>query len=128
MPNNSTVLEIIGIDFSDYAIRDLSATLTPIVTGNLERTVNGNLVDMTLLSHRKYALTLDCTDHEAPELTGVFRGLDVTVKILPQLGVIDESTTTEDEPITLEMMVDSWQTGRKEWASETAWTLTLLEK
>lgn len=125
MPSNSTVLEITGINIPDDAIRGLQATLNPIVTGELERDVNGNLVDMTLESHRKYALQIECTDLEAPELTGVYRGHEVTVKILPSLGVVEG---TDDEPITLEMMVDSWQTARDEPEAETAWSITLLQK
>jgi hypothetical protein len=86
MPNNSTLLSIVGIDLSDYASRDLTITLNPIVTGALERDVNGNLVDMTLESHRKYTAVVSCTDHEAPELTGVWRGLEVTVTLIPEQG------------------------------------------
>jgi hypothetical protein len=124
MPNNSTLLSIVGIDLSDYASRDLTITLNPIVTGALERDVNGNLVDMTLESHRKYTAVVSCTDHEAPELTGVWRGLEVTVTLIPEQGVVEGSA---EEPITLNMMVDSWQTGRREWRAETAWTLTLVQ-
>lgn len=125
MANNSTLLSIVGIDLSDYASRDLTLSLNPIVTGALERDVNGNLVDMTLESHRKYAAVVTCTDHEAPELTGVWRGLEVTVTLIPGLGVVEGSG---DDPITLEMMVDSWKTDRREWRAETAWSLTLVQK
>lgn len=124
MPN-STVLEMTGIDIPDDAIRGLRATLRPIVSGSLEYDVNGNLVDMTLPTHRKYSLSLECTDFDAPELTGVYRGHEVTVKILPGHGVVEG---TDNEPITLQMMVDDWETGVEELEADTAWTMSLLQK
>lgn len=124
MPASWTLLSVNGIDFSDYSTRDLKVDVAPVASGALEYDVNGNLVDMTLESFRKYAVTISCTDFESPDLVGVWRGKQVTVTLIPEMG-LDEGT---DGPMQLSMMVDSWQSGRHERMSETAWSITFLQR
>ena len=123
-PVSWTLLAITGINLGSYSTRDLQVDVAPIALGELARDVNGNLVDMTMESFRKYAVTLTCTDVEAPDLVGVWRGKDVTVSLIADLG-LDEGT---DGPMTLNCMVDSWQSGRRERLAETAWSVTLIQK
>ncbi len=124
MSTPSTLLAIVGIDLGDYATRDLTCAIEPITLGELARDVNGNLVDMTLESFRKYAVTISCSDMEAPELVNVWRGKEVTVTLVPETGLDEDS----DGPLTLSCMVDSWQTSRREWRAETGWSLTLIQQ
>lgn len=118
-----TLLGLDGIDYPDWAMRGLSVTLTPIAMGELRRDVMGGLVDMTLEQFRKYAITITCTDLDAPELTDVWRGKDVVVTLIAGLGVENSSAG----PLVLQTKVDTWESGRDEWAAQTNWTLTLLE-
>jgi hypothetical protein len=119
----STLLSIDGIDFSDYASRGITMSLQPVDAGALEVDVNGNLVDMTLPQFRKYEATVECTDHEAPDFTDIWRGTVVEVVCIPQLGPSDST----DGTLTMSMMVDTWNTGRDEWQSEVAWSLHLRQ-
>lgn len=119
----ATLLSIDGIDFSDYSVRGISMKLQPIANGDLARDVRGVLRDLTLEQFRKYAVSISCTDHEAPTLTDVWKGKVVTVNCIPEIGVISNT----DGTLTLEMMVDDWNTDRNEYQAETVWTLSLLE-
>lgn len=119
----STLLSIDGIDFSDWAVRGITMTLSLVASGALRRDVNGNLVDMTLPQFRKYGISIACSDHDAPQLTGIWRGSEITVTCIPGLGV--ESNT--DGTLTLEMMVDSFEVQRDELEAQSGWSLTALE-
>jgi hypothetical protein len=118
-----TLLEIDGITFSDYSNRDIRVQLTPIDTGSLERTVNGTLVDMTLPAFQKYQAQIECLDHEAPTFDDTWRGTEVEVTFIPEVGSGNQS----DGTLVLTMLVDGWETNREENEAETAWTLTLVQ-
>lgn len=118
-----TLLEIDGITFSDYSNRDIRVKLTPIDTGSLERTVNGMLVDMTLPQFQKYQASIECLDHEAPTFDDTWRGTEVEVTFIPEVGSGNQS----DGTLVLTMLVDGWETNREENEAETAWTLTLVQ-
>lgn len=120
----TTLLSIDDINFSDYATRGLTVTLSPIDSGALERDVNGNLVDLTLPEFRKLQASIECTDHEAPTFDDVWRGKEVIVTFIPEVGVVNNT----DGTLTLQMMVDSWQTNRDEYGADTGWTLSLIER
>jgi hypothetical protein len=123
MPLPVTLLEIDGISFSDYSNRDIRVQLTPIDTGSLERTVNGTLVDMTLPQFQKYQAQIECLDHEAPTFDDTWRGTEVEVTFIPEVGSGNQSNGT----LVLTMLVDGWETNREENEAETAWTLTLVQ-
>jgi hypothetical protein len=116
-----TLLAIDAIDFSDYAVRGITMTLEPIDQAkNLARDCRGTLVDISLAQFRQYKVSITCTDHEAPELTGVWPGQDVTITCIPGLGV---SNTTHDALIIV-AKVTTWNTSRDEWGPEgVAWQL-----
>jgi hypothetical protein len=115
-----TLLAIDGIDFSDYAVRGISMTLAPIDQAKaLARDCRGDLADISVEQFRQFKVTITCTDHEAPELTDVWPGQDVTITCIPGLGVADAS----DGTVTILAKVTSWNTSRDEWAAEVAWTL-----
>jgi hypothetical protein len=115
-----TLLAIDGIDFSQYAVRGITMTLTPIAqAANVARDCRGVLADISVAQFRQYKVTITCTDHEAPELTDVWPGADVTITCIPGLGA---SNTTGDV-LTILAKVTEWDTSRDEWAAEVAWKL-----
>jgi hypothetical protein len=120
MPTH-TLLAIDGIDFSQYAVRGITMTLSPIDQAkNVARDCRGALADISVEQFRQYKVSITCTDHEAPELTDVWPGMDITITCIPGLGV---SNTTGEDVLTILAKVTSWNTSREEWEAEVAWTL-----
>jgi hypothetical protein len=115
-----TLLAIDGIDFSPYAVRGITMTLTPISqAASLRRDCRGALDDLSLDQFRQFAVSITCNDHEAPELTDVWPGQDITITCIPGMGA---SNTTGDV-LTILAKVTAWDTSRDEWASEISWKL-----
>jgi hypothetical protein len=115
-----TLLAIDTIDFSDFAVRSITMTLTPIEqASNVARDCLGQLVDISLAQFRQHRVTITCTDHEAPELTNVWPGQDVTITCLPGLDGGGPLTT----PLVIAAKVTSWNTSFREWDAEIAWQL-----
>lgn len=115
-----TLLAIDGIDFSQYAVRGITMTLTPIDQAvNLARDCRGALADISVAQFRQYKVSISCTDHEAPELTNVWPGMDVTITCIPGLG----AANGVGDVLTILAKVTAWNTSRDEWASEISWQL-----
>lgn len=115
-----TLLAIDGIDFSQYAVRGITMTLTPIDQAvNLARDCRGQLADISVAQFRQYKVSISCTDHEAPELTNVWPGMDVTITCIPGLG----AANGVGDVLTILAKVTAWNTSRDEWASEISWQL-----
>jgi hypothetical protein len=115
-----TLLSIDGIDFSQYAVRGITMTLTPIDQAkNVARDCRGQLADISVAQFRQYKVTITCTDHEAPELTDVWPGMDVTIACIPGLGAANGT----GDVLTILAKVTAWNTSRDEWAAEVAWSL-----
>ena len=115
-----TLLAIDDIDFSQYAVRGITMTLAPIEqAAALARDCRGVLADISLAQFRQYKVSITCTDHEVPELTGIWPGQDITITCIPGLGA---ANTTGDVLIIL-AKVTTWNTSRDEWAAEVAWQL-----
>ena len=111
-----TLLTIDAIDFSDYAVRGITMTLTPIDQAkNLARDCRGVLVDISVAQFQMYKVSITCTDHEAPVLDTIWPGQDVTITCIPGIGV--------GSPLVILAKVTSWNTSRDEWAAEVAWQL-----
>jgi hypothetical protein len=114
------LLAIDGIDFSQYAVRGITMTLAPIDQAkNVARDCRGALADISLAQFRQYKVTITCTDHEVPELTDVWPGMDITITCIPGLG----AANTTGDVLTILAKVTSWNTSRDEWAAEVAWQL-----
>jgi hypothetical protein len=115
-----TLLAIDGIDFSQYAVRGITMTLEPIDQAkNVARDCRGALADISLAQFRQYKVSISCTDHEAPELTDVWPGMDITIDCIPGLGVANSA----GDVLTILAKVTAWNTSRDEWAAEVAWQL-----
>ncbi len=115
-----TLLSIDDIDFSQWAVRGITMTLEPIEqAANVVRDCRGILADISLAQFRQYKVSISCTDHEAPQLTSIWPGQDVTIVCIPGLGVPDST----DGQLTILAKVTAWNTSRDEWAAEVAWSL-----
>jgi hypothetical protein len=115
-----TLLAIDAIDFSQYAVRGITMTLEPIDQAkNVARDCRGFLADISVAQFRQYKVTVTCTDHEAPELTGIWPGMDITITCIPGLG----AANLEGDILIIAAKVTAWNTSRDEWAAEVAWQL-----
>jgi len=115
-----TLLAIDAIDFSDYAIRGITMTMEPIAqAAALARDCRGMLADISLAQFRQVKITITCTDQEAPQLTDIWPGQDITITCIPGVGVPDDPAGQ----VTILAKVTTWKTSRDEWAAETAWEL-----
>jgi len=115
-----TLLQIDDIDFSQFAVRGITMTLSPIEQAkNVARDCRGALADISLEQFRQYKVSITCTDHEAPELTDVWPGADITIHCIPGLG----AANTTGDVLTILAKVTAWNTSRDEWAAEVAWQL-----
>jgi hypothetical protein len=125
MSNNSTLLSIDSLDFSDYATRGITCALRPEQNGTIERDWNGNAVVLTIANFRKYQVTVSCTDQEGPPFADVWRGDGpYTVRLISDLV---GGTLSTDNVLTLSMYVQDWSVSRDEWGAETGWQLDLVE-
>jgi hypothetical protein len=115
-----TLLAIDAIDFSQYAVRGITMTLEPIDQAkNVARDCRGALADISVAQFRQYKISITCTDHEAPELTGIWPGQDITVSCIPGLGASNSS----GDVLNILAKVTAWNSSRDEWAAEVAWQL-----
>ena len=115
-----TLLSIDAIDFTDPAVRGITMTLEPIDQAkNVARDCRGALVDISVAQFRQYKVTVTCTDHEAPELTGIWPGQDVTITCIPGLG----ASNGAGDVLTILAKVTTFNTSRDEWAAEVQWKL-----
>ena len=115
-----TLLSISGIDFSQWAVRGITMTLAPIdQAAALARDCRGILADISVAQFRQYKVTVTCTDHDAPELTDVWPGMDVTITCIPGLGAANSA----GDVLIILAKVTSWNSSRDEWAAEVAWQL-----
>lgn len=122
----TSLLSITGITIPENAIRGCTVDLSPIPQAtSLRRDINANYIDTSAEQFRKYQVTITCTDHEAPELTGVWPGHAVTVTLIPFVGVHDDSDSDDDATLTLSCKVKGWRTTRDEYEAETGWVLEL---
>jgi hypothetical protein len=144
--NSDTLLTISSFGNMLYQARGLSQTLEVIGEATqLERTINGTLIDLSAPQFRKYASTITSpSDVNAPPLDGVWPGMEVTVQCAVGLSYL---TTGGNGPYSrppvsgslytdgaytfyrpeLTMRVKSVETHFDEWKNIIGWTLTLEE-
>ena len=124
-----------------YSARGLTQTLTPIqAASNYRRTVNGNLLDLSLEQFRKYGSTISCEDQEAPSLDAVPIGAIVQVDCVAELAYLTAggapartvvaSRTSGEHTLyrpRLTMMVTGKSQEQNEWGASISWSLELEE-
>jgi len=138
-----TLLVISGPGITDWSARGLTQTLDPIdASGNLARTVNGALLDLSATQMRKYKSTISCTDQEMPAFDGVWPGMVLTVDCVPELGYLTAGGSPGRTVVSgssrvsgvwtyyraqLTMRVVTYTVSRDEWGAATSWQLDLEE-
>lgn len=144
--NSDTVLTISSFGNMIYQARGLTQTLEVIgASSQLERTINGTLVDLSAPQFRKYASKISAPDNtDAPPLDNVWPGKHVTVECACALAYLTsggngphgrtpvsgseyiEGAYTFYRPI-LEMLVRSHEEHFDEWKNVIGWSLDLEE-
>lgn len=83
----TTELNLWGIGVPRYSARGLSQTLEPIDDHEqIERTIDGGLIDMSSDELRKYKSTITGSDQQPPAVDGVWAGREVTVDCIAELA------------------------------------------
>lgn len=143
-PNADTLLSISGFGTLLYQARGLTQTLELIPEAtDLERSVNGTLVDMSNPIFRKYKSKISATDVDAPPLDNVWPGMIVDVDCAVSLCY---PTGNPGSPARQEVSGSSWTQGQftfyrpvltmrivslsenfEEWKADNAWVLQLEE-
>ena len=81
--------------FPPFSARGCQQTLQPLDTGELRRTVNGDLVYTGKKGHHKYLSIIECQDEAPPVLEGIWRGESVDIQCIQRLWqeiIIDDET------------------------------------
>jgi hypothetical protein len=145
LPPGSTTLLVLSTPMGVplFSARGLKQSLTVIRQAQqLRRTINGELVDLSLSQFRKYASTISCTDQRAPAIDGIWPGQILTVSCVAELSyltaggspartVVSGSSYTEGDFTfyrpQLTMRVVTPQTEMDEWKASVGWSLQLEE-
>jgi hypothetical protein len=139
----NTLLVLTGMGVPPYSARGLSQTLEPIAaSGDVRRTVNGTLRDLSMAQFRKYRSTITCQDQTAPAIDGVWPGKLLTVDCVAELSfpiggaaerpVVpgsqrDEAGFTFYRP-RLAMLVTGYSESIDEYGAAVGWQLALEEQ
>lgn len=140
---NETLLVLTGIGVAPYSARGLEQTLQPISgAGQLRRTINGALTNLSETQLRKFSSTITGSDQLSPVTNDIWPGTPVTVDCIaelcyPTLGgsparpVVSGSSRVEGAMTyyrpQLSMMVVNWQLREDEWGRQVGWSLELEE-
>lgn len=80
-----TVLVLGDVAIPLGAGRAITQTLEPIDNGDLRRTVNGTLKDLTREENRKFASTISTSDWSSPAFEGLWKGMTLTVQCITEM-------------------------------------------
>ena len=139
-----TLLVISSMGNFQYQARGLIQTLGLIPQAtDLERSVNGKLIDMGNPVFRKYMSKITCTDLDAPPLDGIWPGMLVTVQCAASLSYANGNPGSPGRPEVsgssyvqggftfyrpvLEMLVKTFSENWEEWKGDMGWALELEE-
>ncbi len=142
--STDTLLKISGIGDLQYQARGLTQTLELInEASDLERSVNGTLVDMSNPIFRKYKSKISATDVDAPPLDNLWPGMVVEVECAATLCY---PTSNPGSPARPEVSGSSWTQGSftfyrpiltmrimtlsesfEEWKANNSWVMQLEE-
>ena len=139
-----TMLVISGMGNFQYQARGLTQTLGLIPQAtDLERSINGKLIDVGNPVFRKYLSKITCSDVDAPPLDGIWPGMLVTVHCAASLCYANGHSGSPGRPEVsgssyvqggftfyhpvLEMLVKTFSENWEEWKGDMGWTLELEE-
>ena len=139
----TTMLTLTGVGVPAYSARGLTQTLEPLEQAiSLQRTINGELIDLSRSEFRKYKSTISGTDQRPPSCDGLWPGRQIVVDCIeelaypdggvPQRPVVEGSSFLEAGFLyyrpRLTMVVTAFQLSRDEYSAQVAWSMTLEEK
>lgn len=97
MTEVTTVLVITAMGLPPYSTRGASQTLQPIAASRAaRRSVNGDLIDLSVPELRKFSSTVTCTDQQPPAFNGIWPGQTVTVDCISELACADTTDAEAD--------------------------------
>jgi len=139
----NTLLSFAELDLPPYSVRALTQTLIPIdAAGNLVRSINGELMDLSASQFRKYQSVISCTDQQSPTIDGIWQGMTLTVDCICELsyktagGAPAKTVVTDSSRIEgaftfyrpqLVMRVMQWNISTDEYGADVGWQITLEE-
>lgn len=143
VPQQGTILQLIGMGIVLYSGRGCTQTLEPIAASKVQRrSINGSLHDLSYSQFWKYQSDITCHDMMAPALNNIHPGVILTVDCISELiakpgdspwrSIIHGSDYTDSagfyhfRPV-LTMMVTGFSSGQDEWKAEVNWKLQLEE-
>lgn len=145
LPTDADTLLTISVFGSlQYQARGLTQTLEPIKESmQLQRTVNGTLVDISNPIFRKYASHISCSDVDAPPIDNLWVGMEVTVGCAVSLSYQTGNSGSPYKPEVsgssyiqgsftfyrplLDMRIMSISQSFDEWKCATSWNIELEE-
>lgn len=141
--DNPTVLSLVGMGVPPYSARGLSQTLEPVDgASHVERSINGELLDLGYEPFQKYKSTIRGQDQRPPAVDGVWPGKLLIVDCIAELTVyggppfgrepVSYDSVREENGYSsyrprLTMMVVGFSIDADEWEAGVQWTLELEE-
>lgn len=143
--NSDTLLMISSFGNMLYQARGLTQSLTVIgAATQLERTINGTLIDLSAAQFHKYVSKIDVpSEVNAPPLDGIFPGREVTVQCVASLAYVTGRPGSPNRPAVsgsqwteggysfyrpeLTMLIKTVETHFDEWKNVVGWTIELEE-
>ncbi len=142
--NADTLLTISGLGTMLYQARGLTQTLEVIKESQqLARTINGQLIDMSVPQFRKYLSKVSAKDVTVAPIDNLWPGMEVTVECAAWLSYV---TGNSGSPFKAEVSGSSYVMGAytfyrpvltmrvtnvsvsdNEWAAESTWNIELEE-
>lgn len=141
---DTTLLVIVPFGSPPYSVRGLTQILEPITQAmQVQRTINGEAVDLADDNFKKYKTQISCTDQDVPALSGVWPGAEVVIECVAELCkpvgyspqfdrdyVIGSDREADGfmfyRPI-LTMLVTSYSVQKDEYGASVGWSLTAEE-
>ena len=104
MASEETLLILGDLEIPAGAARGISQTLQFIDNGDVRRTINGTLTDLTRVVNRKFESQLSITDQATPAMVELFKGQTLLVECISLLRQnVSPASTTETlirDPVT----------------------------
>lgn len=126
-----------------YSARGLTQTLAPIDAASfLKRTVNGELVDLSVSRFRKFRSTISGNDQRPPSRSNVWPGLTVTVGCAYLLSYATSGGSPSRTPVSgtsftegaftfyqpsITFMIKGMNGSFDEWAAGYQWSIDMEE-
>ena len=129
MFESELILERVGLP--PFSARNCQQTLTPLSSGDFQRTVNGQLIYTGHPNHHKYASTIQCQDQAIPCFDQLWRGSTMGVGCIQRLSqeMIDtEKLILERDPVNRSVYIINEQREEFEVKSVCGREVTLKEK